>query len=130
MANINKDFLIELVLKTPQYNKIFEILPQQRKIVFFKDDRNQPLYITVKGWKEEGLTLKMAIANPGEPIHIMEYYPELLGPQDEEDAYVFKIELSGEILANPGKYEFQFFILNENTILSSNIDSFRVKDCL
>ena len=130
MPNINKDFILELVLETPQYNKRFEILPQERKIVFFKDDRSQPLYLLVHGWKEEGLTLKLAIANAGNPKHIMEYYPELLGQQEGQDTHIFKIDLSNEILANPNKYEMQAFILSDNAILSSNISSFKVKSCL
>lgn len=127
--NINKDFIVELVLETPQYNKRFEILSQERKISFYKDDRNQPLYIIFHGWKEEqGLALKIAIKCSGTK-HIIEYYPEVLGKHQGDT--IFKLDISDDILAQPGKYEFQAFLEAEDgTITSSNIDSFRVKDCL
>lgn len=127
MANINRDFTIELILETPQYNKRFEILPQERPIQFYQHDRNQPLYIIFHGWKEEGLILKIAIKCPDK--HIIEYYPDLLGQQEGDT--IFKLDIPDDILAQPGKYEFQAFLEAEDgTITSSNIDSFRVKSCL
>ena len=60
MGNINRDCIIELLLEQPQYNKKFEILPG-KPIQFFKHDKNQTIYIIVKGWTEG--TLKMAIKN-------------------------------------------------------------------
>ena len=131
MGNINRDCIIELLLEQPQYNKCFEILPG-KPLQFFKHDRNQTIYIIVKGnWNKE-LTLKMAIKNT-ETKHIIEYYPVLKGV--EGDTHIFKVALSNEdILAIPGKYEFQFFILNGSgatkTVLSSNISDFKVKTCL
>ena len=129
MSNINRDCIIELLLEQPQYNKKFEILPG-KPIQFFKHDKNQTIYIIVKGWTEG--TLKMAIKNI-ETKHIVEYYPVFKGV--EGDTHIFKVALSNEdILAIPGKYEFQFFILNGSgatkTVLSSNISSFKVRDCL
>ena len=125
MGNINRDCVIELLLEQPQYNKKFEILPG-KPIQFFKHDKNQTIYIIVKGWTEG--TLKMAIKNI-ETKHIIEYYPVFKGEQEGET--VFKVALSNEdILAIPGKYEFQFFILNNGTVLSSNISTFKVKTCL
>ena len=129
MGNINRDCIIELLLEQPQYNKKFEILPG-KPIQFFKHDKNQTIYIIVKGWTEG--TLKMAIKNI-ETKHIIEYYPVFEGEQEGET--VFKVALSNEdILAIPGKYEFQFFILNGSgatkTVLSSNISDFKVKICL
>ena len=127
MANINRDYIIELLLQLPQYNKKFEILPSAKPLQFYKHDRNQTIYILVTGWKE-GLTLKMAIKSSSTK-QVLEYYPVFEGV--EGDTHIFKVALSNEdILAIPGKYEFQFFILNNGTITSSNIDSFRVKDCL
>ena len=126
--NINKDFIIEILLETPQYNKRFEILPQERPIQFYKDDRNQTIYILIKGnWNKELFTLKMAIKSSSTK-QVLEYYPVFEGV--EGDTHIFKVALSNEILANPSKYEFQFFILNNDTVLSSNIGSFRVNDCL
>lgn len=126
MGNINRDCIIELLLEQPQYNKKFEILPG-KPIQFFKHDKNQTIYIIVKGWTE-GLTLKMAIKNT-ETKYIIEYYPVFKGV--EGDTHIFKVALSNEdILAIPGKYEFQFFILNNGAILSSNIGAFKVKTCL
>ena len=128
MANINRDYIIELLLQLPQYNKKFEILPSAKPLQFYKHDRNQTIYIVFHGWKEEGLTLKMAIKNT-ETKHIIEYYPDLLGQQEGDT--IFKLDISDDILAQPGKYEFQAFLEAEDgTITSSNIDSFRVKDCL
>ena len=125
--NINRDYIIELLLQLPQYNKKFEIVPSAKPLQFYKHDRNQTIYILVTGWKE-GLTLKMAIKSSSTK-QVLEYYPVFEGV--EGDTHIFKVALSNEdILANPGKYEFQFFILNNGTITSSNIDSFRVKDCL
>ena len=129
MGNINRDCIIELLLEQPQYNKKFEILPG-KPIQFFKHDKNQTIYIIVKGWTEG--TLKMAIKNI-ETKHIIEYYPVFKGV--EGNTHVFKVALSNEdILAIPGKYEFQFFILNGSgatkTVLSSNISDFKVKICL
>ena len=127
MSNINRDCIIELLLEQPQYNKKFEILPSAKPLQFYKHDKNQTIYILVTGWKE-GLTLKMAIKNI-ETKHIIEYYPVLKGV--EGDTHIFKVALSNDdILAIPGKYEFQFFILNNGTVLSSNISSFKVKSCL
>ena len=127
MANINRDYIIELLLQLPQYNKKFEILPSAKPLQFYKHDRNQTIYILVKGWKE-GLTLKMGILCPSTK-QVLEYYPVFEGV--EGDTHIFKVALSNEnILAIPDKYEFQFFILKNGTITSSNIDSFRVKDCL
>ena len=127
MANINRDYIIELLLQLPQYNKKFEIVPSAKPLQFYKHDRNQTIYILVKGWKE-GLTLKMGILCPSTK-QVLEYYPVFEGV--EGDTHIFKVALSNEdILANPGKYEFQFFIFKNGTITSSNIDSFRVKDCL
>ena len=127
MANINRDYIIELLLQLPQYNKKFEIVPSAKPLQFYKDDRNQTIYILVTGWKEE-LTLKMAIKSSSTK-QVLEYYPVFEGV--EGDTHIFKVALSNEdILANPGKYEFQFFIFKNGTITSSNIDSFRVKDCL
>ena len=125
--NINRDCIIELLLELPEYNKKFEILPG-KTLQFYKHDRNQTIYILVKGnWNKE-LTLKMAIKSSSTK-QVLEYYPVFEGV--EGDTHIFKVALSNEdILANPGKYEFQFFILNNGTITSSNIDSFRVKDCL
>ena len=112
-------------MEQPQYNKKFEILPG-KPIQFFKHDKNQTIYIIVKGWTEG--TLKMAIKNI-ETKHIIEYYPVFKGEQEGET--VFKVALSNEdILAIPGKYEFQFFIFNNGTVLSSNISTFKVKTCL
>ena len=127
MGNINRDCIIELLLEQPQYNKKFQILPG-KPIQFFKHDRNQTIYILIKGnWNKE-LTLKMAIKNI-ETKHIIEYYPVFKGKQEGDT--VFKVALSNEdILAIPGKYEFQFFILNNGTVLSSNISDFKVKTCL
>lgn len=127
MTNINRDYIIELLLEQPQYNKKFEILPG-KPIQFFKHDKNQTIYILVTGWKE-GLTLKMAIKSPSTK-QVLEYYPVYKGV--EGDTHIFKVALSNEnILAIPGKYEFQFFILNgSGAVLSSNISSFKVRDCL
>ena len=127
MANINRDYIIELLLQLPQYNKKFEILPSAKPLQFYKHDRNQTIYILVTGWKE-GLTLKMAIKSSSTK-QVLEYSPVFEGV--EGDTHIFKVALSNEnILAIPDKYEFQFFILKNGTITSSNIDSFRVKDCL
>ena len=127
MANINRDYIIELLLQLPQYNKKFEIVPSAKPLQFYKHDRNQTIYILVTGWKE-GLTLKMAIKSSSTK-QVLEYYPVFEGV--EGDTHIFKVALSNEnILAIPDKYEFQFFILKNGTITSSNIDSFRVKDCL
>lgn len=128
MSNINRDYTIELLLEQPQYNKRFEIIPSAKPLQFYKDDRNQTIYIIVKGnWNKE-FTLKMGILCPSTK-QVLEYYPVFKGEQEGET--VFKVALSNDdILANPGKYEFQFFILDNGTVLSSNIDSFRVKDCL
>ena len=128
MSNINRDCIIELLLEQPQYNKKFEILPG-KPIQFFKHDKNQTIYIIVKGnWNKE-LTLKMAIKSPSTK-QVLDYYPVLKGV--EGDTHIFKVALSNEnILAIPGKYEFQFFILNgSGAVLSSNISSFKVRDCL
>ena len=124
--NINRDYIIELLLQLPQYNKKFEIVPSAKPLQFYKHDRNQTIYILVTGWKE-GLTLKMAIKSSSTK-QVLEYYPVFEGV--EGDTHIFKVALSNEILANPSKYEFQFFIINNGTITSSNIDNFRVKDCL
>ena len=127
MGNINRDCVIELLLEQPQYNKKFEILPG-KPIQFFKHDKNQTIYIIVKGnWNKE-FTLKMSIKSSSTK-QVLEYYPVFKGEQEGET--VFKVALSNEdILAIPGKYEFQFFILNNGTVLSSNISTFKVKTCL
>lgn len=128
MGNINRDYTIELLLEQPQYNKRFEIIPSAKPLQFYKDDKNQTIYIIVKGnWNKE-FTLKMGILCPSTK-QVLEYYPVFEGV--EGDTHIFKVALSNEnILAIPGKYDFQFFILKNGTITSSNIDSFRVKDCL
>lgn len=128
MSNINRDCIIELLLEQPQYNKKFEILPSAKPLQFYKHDKNQTIYIIVKGnWNKE-FTLKMAIKSPSTK-QVLEYYPVLKGV--EGDTHIFKVALSNEnILAIPGKYEFQFFILNNGTVLSSNIGAFKVKTCL
>ena len=105
MGNINRDCIIELLLEQPQYNKKFEILPG-KTLQFYKHDKNQTIYIIVKGWTE-GLTLKMAIKNT-ETKHIIEYYPVFKGEQEGET--VFKVALSNEdILAKPRQVRISVF---------------------
>ena len=106
MGNINRDCIIELLLEQPQYNKKFQILPG-KPIQFFKHDRNQTIYILIKGnWNKE-LTLKMAIKNI-ETKHIIEYYPVFKGV--EGDTHIFKVALSNEdILAKPRQVRISVF---------------------
>ena len=125
MANINRDYIVEINCDFDrQYWKEFEILPSAKPLQFYKHDRNQTIYILVTGWKE-GLTLKMAIKSPSTK-QVLEYYPTWLGV--EGSTHVFKVILSD--FKTLGKHEFQFFILNNGTVLSSNISSFKVRDCL
>ena len=107
MGNINRDCIIELLLEQPQYNKKFEILPSAKPLQFYKHDRNQTIYILVKGnWNKE-LTLKMAIKSSSTK-QVLEYYPVLKGEQEGET--VFKVGLSNEdILAKPRQVRISVF---------------------
>lgn len=107
MANINRDYIIELLLQLPQYNKKFEILPSAKPLQFYKHDRNQTIYILVTGdWNKE-LTLKMAIKSSSTK-QVLEYYPVFEGV--EGDTHIFKVALSNEnILAKPRQVRISVF---------------------
>ena len=130
MSNINRDYIVQINCDFDrQYWKKFELVPTT-PMVFFKDDRNSGnFFIIVKGWKQE-LTLRMGLLFPLEHAHIQEIYPVFKGV--EGDTHIFEVQLSNEVLATVGTFKYQFFAEDKatGTVLSSDIDKFKVKDCL
>ena len=127
--NINRDYLIEIICRfdVPFCGNKFELVPTEKTMTFYKDDRNSgTIYLLLHGWKKE-LSLKLAILCPSKKVE--EYTPRLIGIED--DTFIFKVSLTDDTLATVGKHEFQLFAQSrDGKTLSSDIGKFKVKSCL